>query len=125
MSLNSNSSSIILSNVSAGNFVHFLGGGGRNDTILLSYFFGFYIHIPHILGRLFISARSNFFWGEARSTKGGLIREVAAWGVPGAEPPDAGEVFKKFAKNFKEISRFFQKSFSNFIEFLAKIWSKI
>ena len=37
-------------------------------------------------------------WG-ARSTKGRLVRGVAARGVPGAEPPDAVEVFKKFVKN--------------------------
>ena len=41
-----------------------------------------------------ISARRNFVRGEARSTKGGLVRGVAAWGVPGAEPPDAGKVIK-------------------------------
>ena len=37
--------------------------------------------------------------GEARSTKGGFVREVAAWGSGG--PPDAGEVFKNFVKNEK------------------------
>ena len=42
----------------------------------------------------------DFFGGEVRSTRGGLVRGVAAWGVPGGRsPPDAGEVFKKFVKN--------------------------
>ena len=31
----------------------------------------------------------------------------------------------QFFKIFKKISRFFQKNFENFIEFLAKIWTKI
>ena len=66
----------------------------------------------------------EFFRGEARSTKGGLVRGVAAWGVRGGRsPPDAGEVCKKFVKNqgkidifliLQEIFRFFQKV-SNFL----------
>ena len=35
--------------------------------------------------------------GEARSTKGRLVRGVTAWGVPGAEPPPRTP--EKFSKN--------------------------
>ena len=68
-----------------------------------------------------ISARRNFSGreGEARSTKGGLVRGSPRGGFRGAEPPDAGEVFKKFTifkkfeGNFAIFSKFF-KVFSNF-----------
>ena len=61
-----------------------------------------------------ISARRNFFrGGEARSTKGGLVRGVAAWGVP-----DAGEVFKKFVKKAMKNLQFFQNFQENFAIFL-------
>ena len=47
-----------------------------------------------------ISARKNIFGGR-RSTTGGLLSGVAAWGFRGANPhpQEAGEVFKKFVKN--------------------------
>ena len=44
----------------------------------------------------FTSARRNFSRGEAGFTNGGLVRGVTGWGSEGREPPDAGEVFKKF-----------------------------
>ena len=74
--------------------------------------------------------------GEARSTKGGLVRGVAAWGVQGGQPSDVWEVFKKVVKNqwkiynlYKKISRKFS-DFSNFEKMLSlfcrkngkKIW---
>ena len=53
-------------------------------------------------------------------------------GVPGSSaPPDAGEVFKKFVKDQCKICNFlknFQGNFGifqNFIEFLAKILTKL
>ena len=63
--------------------------------------------------------------GEAMSTKGGLVKGVAAWGVPGAEPPGRWRTFQKickkrnekftiFSKIFKKISRFFFKFFRIF-----------
>ena len=71
-----------------------------------------------------IRARRIFSGGEARSTKGGLVRGVAAWGVPGADPAGRRRFFQKickksmknynFLKIFKKISRFFQKIFENF-----------
>ena len=67
---------------------------------------------------------------QGRACKGG--RRV---GGSGAEPPDAGEVFKKFVKksmknlqflkNFQENLAIFSNFFVNFIEFLAKIRTKI
>ena len=56
-----------------------------------------------------ISARRNFF---GTACKGG--RRV---GVPGAEPPDAGEVFKKFVKKSMKNVPFFQKFSRKFINF--------
>ena len=42
----------------------------------------------------------DFFRGEVRSTKGGLVRGSPRGGFRGGQsPPDAGEVFKKFVKN--------------------------
>ena len=40
-----------------------------------------------------------FSWGEVRSTKGGLVRGSPRGGLQEAEPPEAGEVFKKVVKN--------------------------
>ena len=51
---------------------------------------------------LFTLALAGIFFGEGgeeSSTKGGLVRGSPRGGFPGAEPPDAGEVFKKFVKN--------------------------
>ena len=52
-----------------------------------------------------------------RSTKGGLIRRVAAWGVPGAEPPDAGG-FQKFCKKSMKNKQFLKKISRKFRDFL-------
>ena len=76
----------------------------------------------------------DFFRGEVRSTRGGLVRGSPRGGFRGAEPPDAGEVFKKFVKINEKFSNFFKfpikfrdffKIFLNFMEFLAKIWITI
>ena len=50
-----------------------------------------------------------FFGGGARSTKGGLVRGVAAWG-------DAGEVFKKFEKTNENV-QFFENFTGKFLIF--------
>ena len=62
-----------------------------------------------------------FVRGEARSIRGGLVRGVAAWGVPGGgrSPPDAGEVFKNIVKNNERFTTFYKfsrkfRDFSNF-----------
>ena len=39
-----------------------------------------------------------FAGGDARSTKGGLVRGSPRGGFRGRSPPDAGEVFKKLCK---------------------------
>ena len=58
-----------------------------------------------------ISARRNFSWGEARSTKEWLVRDVAAWEVPGGGlRPRTPE---KFSKNLKKINEKFTV-FENF-----------
>ena len=44
--------------------------------------------------RLYISAHRNFFWGEARSTKGGLGRESPRGGLGGR----AQETQENFSK---------------------------
>ena len=69
----------------------------------------------------------GIFRGEARSTKGGLVRGVAAWGFRGAEPPDAWEVFKKFVKNQWKIYNFlknFQGNFAIFFKFFSNFYRK-
>ena len=47
---------------------------------------------------LFPWAPAGIVQGEARTTKGGLAREVAAWGVLGAEPAGRRRSFQKFWK---------------------------
>ena len=48
---------------------------------------------------LFTLAPAGIFSGGGSEVhQGRACKGVAAWGVPGAEPPDAGEVFKKFVK---------------------------
>ena len=44
---------------------------------------------------LFSRAPAGFFRGEVRSTRGGLVRGVAAWGVPGGGAPRTPEKFSK------------------------------
>ena len=63
-------------------------------------------------------APAGIFRGEARSTKGGLVRESLRGGFRGAEPPGRRRSFQKFCKksmkslefkkNGKKISRFEQ-----------------
>ena len=43
-------------------------------------------------------APASLFAGEARSANGGLVRRSPRGGFMGAEPADAGEVFKNFVK---------------------------
>ena len=60
----------------------------------------FVIHISviiHIVPSLAL-AGIFFLGGEARSTKGELVRGVAAWGVPGADPPERRRSFNFFKK---------------------------
>ena len=89
------------------------------------------------LGNVFISARGNFS-GEARSTKGGLVRGSPHGGSGGVEASDAGEVFKKYFKkpmqnlpllknfqaNFAIISLIFLKFYRIFGENLGKYLEK-
>ena len=84
---------------------------------------------------LFTLTPAGIFRGEARSTKGGLVRGSPRGGFRGGGAPWRWRNFQKickkineklqFLKNFKKISRFFQNFFENFIEFLAKMWIKI
>ena len=71
---------------------------------------------------LIISAGRNFFGGEARSTKGGLVMGVAAWGFPGAKPPGRRRSLQKFCKkNQWKIYNFlkdFQENFAIFSQIL-------
>ena len=46
-----------------------------------------------------MGARRKFLSGGSEVHQERACQGVAAWGVPGAEPPDAGEVFKRFGKN--------------------------
>ena len=48
---------------------------------------------------LFTLEPAGIFPGQARSTKGVLVRGSARGGFQGAETPDAREVFKKCVKN--------------------------
>ena len=71
-----------------------------------------------ILLGIYIRARRNFVRGEARSTRGGVGRGVAAWGFREAEPPGRRRCFQtiykkrkiyNFLKNFQEIFSIFSK----------------
>ena len=79
-----------------------------------------------------ISAHRNFFpGGGARSTKGGLVRGIAAWGVRGGGGGGAGvspRTPEKFSKNLKKPMKnlqFFENFqgtcgiFSNFLKILS------
>ena len=43
-------------------------------------------------------APAGIFSGGNEVHQGRAFQGVAAWGVPGAKPPDVGEVFKHFGK---------------------------
>ena len=71
-------------------------------------------------------APAGVFFGEGGSEvqKGRACKGVTVLGVPGAEPPDAGEVFKKFIKQsiknlqfLKKFSKKFRDCFQMFLKF--------
>ena len=68
------------------------------------------IVIPHYGGTTATTtttlAPAGIFRGGSEVHQWRACKGVAAWGVPGAPPPDAGEVFKKFVIKSMKIYNF-------------------
>ena len=83
----------------------------------------------------YFQERPRDFFGGSEIHQGRAWKGVAAWGVPGEEPPGRRRSFQKICKkSMKKLAIFlkfprkfrdFFKNFWNFIAFLAKIWTTI
>ena len=75
-----------------------------------------------------INAGMNFSEGGKRSTKGGVVRGVAAKVVRGAPPTGHRRsdqiLFRKARKNLKCLIIFIKMQFTKFFKFIAKIGIK-
>ena len=81
-----------------------------------------------------MSARRNFFEREARSTNGGLVRGVGAWGASGGGAPGRRRCFQKICKKTMKNLQFFENFKGNFaifsktltfIDFFSQVWTKV
>ena len=74
-------------------------------------------NLSNNVSKHFISARRNFFRGGSEVHHGRASKGVAAWGVPGAEPPGRRRSFQKICKKSMKNLQFFKKFSRKFRDF--------
>ena len=71
---------------------------------------------------LFTLAPAGIFSGGGEVNQGRACSGVAAWGVPGAEPPGRRRSFEKNCKKINEKLQFLNKFQENFVIFSKNFW---